>query len=118
MTRHARLSGLAAALLAALAIGASLPLTSVDASPLWSGAPTAHAAATKVAVVLLLAILLWSAATAMGIAHGVAEVVGGALVLVAVVSGPPVGSGGALIGLIGLLAVGSGLMAAALSGRS
>lgn len=104
-----RFATLDAVLLGLLAIGTSLPFVADDASPLWSAPPTSDAAATKLAAVLLFAVLLWGA-TAAGRAPwpGLVQLVAGGLALLAVVSGDDLGAGGSLIGTTAVLAAAAG----------
>ncbi|MFA6297846.1 MAG: hypothetical protein WC642_01680 [Nocardioides sp.] len=102
-----------AVLLGVLAIGASLPFVADDESPLWSAPATGHAAATKLAVILLCAALLWGAAAAgTGPWQGLVQLVVSVLAVLAVVVGDELGSGGALIAMAAVLAAVTGIAAA------
>lgn len=119
MDDRPRFATLDAVLLGLLAIGTSLPFVADDASPLWSAPPTSDAAATKFAVVLLLAVLLWGALTAARTTwQGLAQLVAGVLTLLAVVSGDELGAGGSLVGTTAALAALAGALAALTAWRS
>ncbi len=113
-----RFATLDAVLLGVLAIATSLPFVADDQSALWSADPTTHAATTKFAVILLLAVLLWGATAADGARHGFVQLVAAILAGVAVVSGPELGSGGTLIGMTGILAGVAGVGALVTARRS
>lgn len=114
MNAAPRFAPLNAVLLGLLAIGASLPFVAVDQSPLWSAPATGHAAATKITVIVLCAVLLWGAAAARGGAwQGVAQVVAAVLVALAVLDGDDLGSGGSLLAMTAVLAAVAGAVATA-----
>lgn len=109
-----RLASLDSVLLGVLAIASCLPFVADDQSPLWSAPPTGHAAATKLAVIVLCAVLLWGAVAAGGLAQGVAQLAGGVLAALAVLVGDELGAGGTLLALTAVLAAVTGLVSVVL----